>query len=64
MPRITQSNVMQHLFVAAKTYARLTGEQVGIILSNKGNITVIGRVSRKGRSGPDDTAARFGLLTR
>ena len=47
MPRITQSNVRQHLFDAAKTYARLTGEQVGIILSNKGNISVIGKEALK-----------------
>ena len=46
MPRITKSVAKDHLFNAVKKYAELTGQEVGIIITNnEGNITAIGRQS-------------------
>ena len=46
MPRITKSSAKDHLFNAVKKYAELTGQKVGVIITNnEGNITAIGRQS-------------------
>ena len=43
MPRITKGNAKEHLFAAVQSFIQLTGEQVGIVLTWKGNLTVIGK---------------------
>ena len=45
MPRITKSSAKDHLFNAVKKYAELTGQEVGVIITNEGNITAIGKQS-------------------
>ena len=46
MPRITKSVTNYHLFNTVKNYAKLTGQEVGVIVTNKeGNTTAIGKQS-------------------
>ena len=46
MPRITKSVAKDHLFNAVRNYAKLTGQEVGVIITNKeGNTTAIGKQS-------------------
>ena len=47
MPRITQGNAKEHLFSAVKKFIEVTGKQVGIVVTWKGNLTVIGKESFK-----------------
>ena len=47
MPKITQGNAKEHLFSAVRKFAEVTGEQVGLIMTCKGNLTIIGQDSFK-----------------
>ena len=43
MPRVTEGNAKEDLFSAVRRYTELTGEQIGMVFTSKGNITVIGK---------------------
>ena len=45
MPRITKSVAKDHLFNSVKKYAKLTGQEVEVIITNECNITAIWRQS-------------------
>ena len=42
MPKITQGNAKNYLHATVKRYTQITKEQAGIILTNNGDISVIG----------------------
>ena len=42
MPKMTQGNAKDYLYATVKRYVQITKDQAGIILTNNGDISVIG----------------------
>ena len=43
MPVVSEGNAKVHLFTVVEKFTEITGEQLGMAFTSKGNITVIGK---------------------